>query len=142
MAMSFSQVKYLNETINGLLGEAFMMLFSGFTRDTLKCFCYKLFHISLFRCLKGSLKASDCKEVKNMQRSRTDAIRTQLQPQKPKREITNMTNSQSTKRKKYKFRKIKPINENGKNNNVDYLHTFYFFLKHEMRSWDKKQSKH
>ena len=76
-----------------------MMLFSIFTRDTLKYFCYKLFHISLFRCLKGSLKASDCKEVKNMQRSRTGAIRTQLQPQKQKREITNMTNSQSTKRK-------------------------------------------
>ena len=34
-----------------------------------------------------------------MQRSRTEAIRTQLQPSKPKREITNITNSQNTKRK-------------------------------------------
>ena len=29
-----------------------------------------------------------------MQRSGTEAIRTQLQPSKPKREITNITNSQ------------------------------------------------
>ena len=33
-----------------------------------------------------------------MQRSGTEAIRTQLQPSKPKREITNITNSQNTKR--------------------------------------------
>ena len=33
-----------------------------------------------------------------MQRSRTDAIRAQLQHSKPKREITNITNSQNTKR--------------------------------------------
>ena len=33
-----------------------------------------------------------------MQRSRTEAIRTQIQPSKPKREITNVTNSQNTKR--------------------------------------------
>ena len=32
-----------------------------------------------------------------MQRSGTEAIRTQLQPSKPKREITNITNSQNTK---------------------------------------------
>ena len=34
---------------------------------------------------------------KRMQRSGTEAIRTQLQPSKPKREITNITNSQNTK---------------------------------------------
>ena len=32
-----------------------------------------------------------------MQRSGTEAIRTQLQPSKPKREITNITNSQNIK---------------------------------------------
>ena len=33
-----------------------------------------------------------------MQKSRTEAIRTQIQPSKPKREITYITNSQNTKR--------------------------------------------
>ena len=33
-----------------------------------------------------------------MQRSGTEAIRTQIQPSKPKREITNITNSQNTRR--------------------------------------------
>ena len=37
-------------------------------------------------------------EVKIMQRSGTEAIRTQTQPSKPKREITNITNSQNKKR--------------------------------------------
>ena len=32
-----------------------------------------------------------------MQRSGTEAIRTQIQPSKPKRKITNITNSQNTK---------------------------------------------
>ena len=32
-----------------------------------------------------------------MQRSGTEAIRTQIQPSNPKREITNITNSQNTK---------------------------------------------
>ena len=32
-----------------------------------------------------------------MQRSETDTIRTKIQPSKPKREITNITNSQNTK---------------------------------------------
>ena len=36
--------------------------------------------------------------VKSMQRSGTEAIRTQIQPSKPKREITNITNRQNTKR--------------------------------------------
>ena len=36
--------------------------------------------------------------VKSMQRSGTEAIRTQIQPSKPRREITNITNSQNTKR--------------------------------------------
>ena len=34
---------------------------------------------------------------KNMQRSGTEAIRTQIQPSKPKREITKITNSQKKK---------------------------------------------
>ena len=33
-----------------------------------------------------------------MQRSGSEAIRTQIQPLKPKREITQITNSQNTKR--------------------------------------------
>ena len=33
-----------------------------------------------------------------MQRSGTEAIRTQIQPSKPKREITKITNNQNTKR--------------------------------------------
>ena len=37
-------------------------------------------------------------EVKSMQRSGTEAIRTQTQPSKPEREITNITNNQNTKR--------------------------------------------
>ena len=36
-------------------------------------------------------------KVKSMQISGTEAIKTQLQPSKPKREITNITNSQNTK---------------------------------------------
>ena len=38
------------------------------------------------------------KKVKSMQRSGTEAIRTKIQTSKPKREITNITNSQNTKR--------------------------------------------
>ena len=37
-------------------------------------------------------------KVKSMQKSETEAIRTQIQPSKPKREITKITNSQNTKR--------------------------------------------
>ena len=37
-------------------------------------------------------------KVKRMQRPVTEAIRTKVQPSKPKREITYMTNSQNTKR--------------------------------------------
>ena len=37
-------------------------------------------------------------KVERMQRSGTEAIRTQTQPSKPKREITKITNSQNTKR--------------------------------------------
>ena len=38
------------------------------------------------------------KRVKSIQRSGTEAIRTQIQPSKPKREITKIKNSQNTKR--------------------------------------------
>ena len=37
-------------------------------------------------------------KLKRMQRSGTEAIRTQIQPSKPKRGIANITNSQNTKR--------------------------------------------
>ena len=36
--------------------------------------------------------------VKSMQRPGTETIKTQIQPSKPKREITKITNSQNTKR--------------------------------------------
>ena len=36
-------------------------------------------------------------KVKSMHRSGTEAIRTQIQPSKPKREITKITDSQNTK---------------------------------------------
>ena len=38
-------------------------------------------------------------DLKSMQRSGTEAIRPQIQPSKPKREITKIRNSQNTKRK-------------------------------------------
>ena len=38
-------------------------------------------------------------KVGGMQRSGTEAIRTLIQPSKPKREMTNITNSQNTKEK-------------------------------------------
>ena len=41
---------------------------------------------------------ADSLEVKSMQKSGTEAIRTQSQLSKPKRELTNITNSQNTKR--------------------------------------------
>ena len=37
-------------------------------------------------------------QVKSMQRKGNGALRTQLQPSKPKREITDITHSQNTKR--------------------------------------------
>ena len=37
-------------------------------------------------------------KVKSMQRSATEAIRTQIQPSKPKQEITKIANIQNTKR--------------------------------------------
>ena len=37
-------------------------------------------------------------EVKSMQNSGTEAIRTQTRPSKPKRETSSFTNSQNTKR--------------------------------------------
>ena len=36
------------------------------------------------------------REVNSIQRSGTEAIRAQIRPSKPKREITNVTNSQNT----------------------------------------------
>ena len=51
-------------------------------------FCYS----SLRHQVMGMIK------VRSMQRLGTEAIRTQLQPSKPKREITNITNSQNTKK--------------------------------------------
>ena len=48
-----------------------------------------------------NIKKSDCNDlrirVKSMQRSGTEAIRTQIQPFKPKREINNITYSQNTR---------------------------------------------
>ena len=43
------------------------------------------------------VKCLNATKLKSMQRSGTGAIKTQLQPSKPKRVITNITNSQNTK---------------------------------------------
>ena len=63
--------------------------------------------------------------VKSMQRSGTEATRTQIQPSKPKREITNITNSQNTKRtygqpNEQLFPKRLPLsNRNRTENNIN-----------------------
>ena len=44
------------------------------------------------------IPALNLEKVKSMQRSGTEAIRTQIQPSKPKREISKITNSQNTTR--------------------------------------------
>ena len=64
---------------------------------------YMITHASCFqftKCFKkpGSLPSWNLVKVKSMQRSGTEAIRTQIQPSKPKREINKITNSQNTKR--------------------------------------------
>ena len=46
----------------------------------------------------NTLKLISCEQVKCMERPGTEAIRTQIQSSKLKREITKMTNSQNTKR--------------------------------------------
>ena len=64
-------------------------------------------------------------EVKSMQRSGTEAIRTKLQPSKSKREINNITNSKNTKRtygqpSEQLFPKRWPLsNQNRTKNNMD-----------------------
>ena len=60
-----------------------------------------------------------------MQRSGSEAIRTQIEPSKPKREITNITNSQNTKRtygqpREHLFPKRWPLsNRNRTKNNIN-----------------------
>ena len=54
--------------------------------------------IRLFRPRDDMGHVGVIRKVKRMQRSETEAIRTQIQPSKPKREITKITNSQNTKR--------------------------------------------
>ena len=57
-----------------------------------------------------------------MQRSGNEAFRTQIQPSKPKREITNITNSQNTKRthgqpSRQLFPKRRPLNNRNRTKN-------------------------
>ena len=61
-----------------------------------KCVSYKAFQRSTHRYRYGHGAGL---KVKSMQRSGTEAIRTQIQSSKPKREITKITNSQNTKRR-------------------------------------------
>ena len=58
--------------------------------------CSFIFHESdiIFRVISIALLFVIAKKVKSIQRSGIEAIRTQLQPSKHKREITNITNSQ------------------------------------------------
>ena len=70
--------------------------------------CETVFGLTLYRdvqcqSLKSSLRHNSTDrekmiKVKSMQRSGTEAIRTQIQPSKTKREITKITNSQNIKR--------------------------------------------
>ena len=75
-----------------------------------KCICACISHRKASNRNWGNQKANPAlktktyiyicslQKVKSMQRSATEAIRTQLQPSKPKREETNITNSQNAKR--------------------------------------------
>ena len=79
----------------------------------INCFGYLVFNslFSAFRCSRAnnisrdgvqafSFTSLNVKQVKSIKRSGTEAIRTQIRPSKPKREITyiHVTNSQTTKR--------------------------------------------
>ena len=59
--------------------------------------CYHLYS-PWFRDFNYSLSISNFIKVKRMRKSGTEAIRTQIKPSKPKREITKITHSQNTKR--------------------------------------------
>ena len=61
-------------------------------------------------------------KVKSIQRSRNDAIKTQIQPSKPKREITSITNRQNKKRtygqpSEQLFPKRWPLNNHNRTKN-------------------------
>ena len=56
------------------------------------------FHFNVFLCEEICFGRRVMLQVKSMQKSGTGAIRTQFQLSIPKREITNITNSQNTKR--------------------------------------------
>ena len=63
-----------------------------------------------------------------MQRSRTEAIRTQIKPSNPKREITNITNSQNTKiTYGQKSEHIFPKNRSGILNRFAFFWTSFIF---------------
>ena len=70
---------------------------SVYIKQVLVCRCVQTVHV-----VKNLLDLFHFKmhlEVKSMQRSGTEAIRTQIQPSKPKPEITKIiTNSQNTNR--------------------------------------------
>ena len=55
-------------------------------------------HSHSLDCSHVSVETTKYIKVKSRQRSGTEAIRTQLQRSKPKREITNITNTQTSKR--------------------------------------------
>ena len=61
---------------------------------------YVLCHMKRKRpcSMLGMVTKAYSSRVKSMQRSGTKAIRTQIQPSKPKREMTDITSSQNTKR--------------------------------------------
>ena len=64
----------------------------------LKTFCVMAYRSQNFTVTKYTNSRKMWVEVKSMQRTGTEAIRTQIQPSKPNRKITNITNSQNTKR--------------------------------------------
>ena len=74
---------------SSLVTQIFQIHPSPFRRDRLCC------GLHIGRPLSGPKMIL---KVKIMQRSGTEAIRNQIQPSKPKREITKITNGQNTKR--------------------------------------------
>ena len=72
---------------------------NGWIKNNIVIVINTLFFNSLtsiaFSCIKHF---SHYKKEQNMQRSRTEAIRTQIQPSKPTWEIAKITSSQNTKR--------------------------------------------
>ena len=95
---------------SSLVTQIFQIHSSPFGRDRLCCGLY------MGPPLSGPKMIL---KVKNMQRSGTEAIRNQIQPSKPKREITKITNSQNTKSEQLYPKRWPISNPNRTKNNMN-----------------------